>query len=155
MLKESLTAKEQRAAILQTEVLYLLIVKCNRNIEFMASIEVWCVWVKSLWQESCWRIMNNLKQLKCLCICCECNFGCTPALILEFFRNAYDCLLRKCLCLILIGFSEGRWTSMTWLLWHHGLVASSIRWLLALMVALVDASFLYISVLKVKLLVFL
>lgn len=41
VLKESLTAKEQRAAILQTEVLYLLTVKCNRNIEFMASIKVW------------------------------------------------------------------------------------------------------------------
>lgn len=40
VLKESLTAKEQRAAILQTEVLYLLIVKCNRNIGFMAGINV-------------------------------------------------------------------------------------------------------------------
>lgn len=40
VLKESLTAKEQRAAILQTEVLYLLIMKHNRNIEFMVSIKV-------------------------------------------------------------------------------------------------------------------
>lgn len=40
VLKESLTAKEQRAAILQTEVLYLLIMKCNRNIDFIASVKV-------------------------------------------------------------------------------------------------------------------
>lgn len=40
VLKESLTAKEQRAAILQTEVLYFLIMKCNRNMEFMANIKV-------------------------------------------------------------------------------------------------------------------
>lgn len=40
VLKESLTAKEQRAAILQTEVLDLLIVKSNRNIEFIACVKV-------------------------------------------------------------------------------------------------------------------
>lgn len=40
MLKESLTAKEQRAAILQTEVLCLLIIKCNRSIFLIASVKV-------------------------------------------------------------------------------------------------------------------
>lgn len=51
--------------------------------------------------------MNNSKQFKCQYIWCIYNSGITPALIREHFISACVCLLKKCLCLILIGFKVG------------------------------------------------
>lgn len=87
MLKESLTAKEQRAAILQTEVLYLLSMKCNRNIKFIASIKVVMCLIQVCVEGKLLKNMINLKHLKCQYIWCIYNFGSTPALILEFLEE--------------------------------------------------------------------